>query len=156
MRVVVLAEASSGKTAEFRHQQEALFANGKAAFFVPLDDIDDGGLQGLLTASQMTRLKQWQHSDEAGYFFCDAVDELRLSRRTLERALRWLARDLADQMPRTHVYISCRVSDWRGRADSDAILQEFPVPKKLPVQAPEANDPFELNHPLISPERITR
>ncbi len=42
-RVVLLAEASSGKTEEFRHQAASLVNQDKAAFFVRIEDLADDG-----------------------------------------------------------------------------------------------------------------
>nr|VFK43976.1 MAG: hypothetical protein BECKTC1821D_GA0114238_101934 [Candidatus Kentron sp. TC] len=47
-RVVLLAEAASGKTWEFRHRAEALAAEGKPAFFVRIEDLVDGDFESAL------------------------------------------------------------------------------------------------------------
>lgn len=46
-RVILLAEAYSGKTEEFRHQCEALQADGKPAFFLRIEDLEQGTEQAL-------------------------------------------------------------------------------------------------------------
>jgi hypothetical protein len=44
-RVVLLAEASSGKSAEFRHQADTVCAAGSPAFFVTVEELADYGLK---------------------------------------------------------------------------------------------------------------
>lgn len=43
-RVVILAEASSGKTAEFQQAAVELCARGEAAFFATIEQLAEGGL----------------------------------------------------------------------------------------------------------------
>jgi len=45
-RVVLLAEASSGKTEEFGHQQRVLSSQGKPAFFIRIEGTCGPGLRG--------------------------------------------------------------------------------------------------------------
>ena len=47
-RVVILAEAGSGKTRELRERCEGLKAQGKAAFFVPIDVLSSETVDGYL------------------------------------------------------------------------------------------------------------
>ncbi len=136
-RVVLLAEASCGKTEEFRHQQERLADEGHAAFFVRIEDLADHGLDVSLGRNEATALGAWKVGSAEGYFFLDSVDEARLNRKRFETALLRLARDLADHLGRTHFFISCRVSDWRGRSDRDAIARHLPVPPPVPPPTPE-------------------
>ena len=47
-RVVLLAEADSGKTEEFRETANLLFAEGKAAFFLTVEALVDGTVEDAL------------------------------------------------------------------------------------------------------------
>ena len=47
-RVVLLAEASSGKTEEFRNQQKILSSQGKPAFFIRIEEPADQGFEAAL------------------------------------------------------------------------------------------------------------
>src|SRR5689334_4618840 len=89
-RVVLLAEASSGKTEEFRHQAETLISQGKAAFFVRIEDLADEGFEAALEPSAVDAFKHWRDisADDEGWFFLDSVDEARLNHKSLEKALR--------------------------------------------------------------------
>ena len=44
-RVVLLAEASSGKSTEFRHQVDTLVGDGKPAFLVRIGELADHGVE---------------------------------------------------------------------------------------------------------------
>lgn len=136
-RVVLLAEASSGKSEEFRYRQQRLAAEGKFAFFVRIEDLSDRGLDASLGPDDSDRLSAWKADTVEGYFFLDSVDEARLNRKSFETALRCLARELGDHLDHAHLHISCRVSDWRGGPDRDSIARHLPVPPPAPPLAPE-------------------
>jgi hypothetical protein len=146
-RVVLLAEASSGKSDEFLHQQRSLAAEGKPAFFVSIEQLADDGLDAALDPAGAQALQAWKTSTEPGFFFLDSVDEARLNRKNFDAALRRLARELDDKLGRTHLFISCRVSDWRGHQDRDAVLQCLPVSAPLPMPTAE---PFALDRALLA------
>src|SRR5262245_6506045 len=59
-RVVLLAEASCGKTEEFHYQQRRLATEGKAAFFVPVEDLADHGLDASLGPTEAAALAAWK------------------------------------------------------------------------------------------------
>src|ERR1700730_9427395 len=72
-RILVLAEAGSGKTAEMREQANRLMAAGKPAFFIPLETLDR---ELLLSPLEQQRLEAWKVDDQTtAWFFLDAVDE---------------------------------------------------------------------------------
>jgi hypothetical protein len=136
-RVVLLAEALSGKTEEFRFQQQRLTTEGRAAFFVSIEDLADYGLDASLGPVEAAPLAAWKGGPEEGFFFLDSVDEARLNRKSFETALRRLSRELDGHLGRARLYISCRVSDWRGAPDRDAIIRNLPVPLPAPPAPPE-------------------
>jgi len=53
-RVVILAEASSGKTSEFKGTTEKLRNNGKAAFFIPIEELVDEGFEQSLSVENVS------------------------------------------------------------------------------------------------------
>ncbi len=128
-RVVLLAEALSGKTEEFRHQVATLSDNGKAAFFVRIEDLADDGFEAALDPSAVKAFKRWRnvHADEEGWFFLDSIDEARLNHKSLEKALRRFAREIDTGIERAYVYISCRVSDWKGHEDQTGSPHSHPT-----------------------------
>src|ERR1700751_4861170 len=86
--VVVLGEAGIGKTIEFKHEVARLTAEGKAAFFLALNQLQDSGSWTLALTGCDDAYAAWAASTTPGYFFLDAVDEARLrSHADFERAL---------------------------------------------------------------------
>lgn len=127
-RIVLLAEAGSGKTEEFQARCRALQEEDKPAFFVRVEDLVDSGLDASLDGDASARLQAWQQGSETGYFFIDSVDEARLNHKSFETALRRFARELGAGLGRAHVLVSCRISDWKGRANYSAVERLLPMP----------------------------
>lgn len=156
-RVVLLAEALSGKTEEFRHQTEALVAQGKAAFFVRIEDLADDGFEAALEPQASRAFEHWRDGCESipGWFFLDSVDEARLNNKSLEKALRRFARDIDRGLERAFVYVSCRVSDWKGSDDREAVERLLPVWEQPTPPAQEGDD-TALLAPIFGPASETR
>lgn len=130
-RVILLAEAGSGKTAEMREQARRLVSEGKAAFFVPLEALDAEPLTDLLLSEESRRLLGWKEDGQApAWFFLDAVDELKLIDGKLDRALRRFAKAIESHTDRARVIISCRPNDWRPELDMATVLANLPLPEK--------------------------
>jgi hypothetical protein len=92
-RVVLLAEAGSGKTVEMQEQARNLMAQGKPAFFVSLESLNREPLTNLISPGEEQALTAWKvDSQSKAWFFLDPVDELKLTHGKLERALSRLAR----------------------------------------------------------------
>ncbi len=144
-RVVLLAEALSGKTEEFRYQQEQLLEEGKPAFLIRIEQLADHGFDGALDPQGAASFATWKAANTDGYFFLDSVDEARLNRKSFDTALRRFARELGDHLGRAYLFISCRVSDWRWRQDRDAVTQYLPVPPPAPPP------PVEPDRALLDP-----
>lgn len=151
-RVILLAEAGSGKTEEFRHQRDRLQADGKAAFFLRIEDLVDHGFRVALDPQDVARFEAWIGRTTPGWFFLDSVDEARLARKSFEIALRKFARELGDGLDRAHVYVSCRISDWKG--EEDRRLAERLLPCFEPVARPEGACPAA--DPLLDPIFTTK
>ncbi len=135
-RVVILAEASAGKTWELRRQATALATEGDAAFFVRIDDLADGRLEDGLDADDTERFERWRREGNSdAWFFLDSVDEARLNRKSFDGALRRLGKDLGAALTRARIVISCRASDWRVRDDPALIRRLLPIPAAEPEPA---------------------
>lgn len=148
-RVVLLAEASCGKTAEFRNQADSHAAKGRAAFYVRIEDLADNGFETALAPATSNLFEQWRHGTDEGWFFLDSVDEARLNRKNFESSLRRFARELGESVNRAHIFISCRVSDWRGSEDVDAIQRMLPFAESPPSLLPEADADDLLLAPIL-------
>lgn len=137
-RVLVLAEAGSGKTIEMQQQVARLRAEGKHAFFLALESLDRESLADALGVGEDELFDDWKASKTAqAWFFLDAVDELKLTQGKLERALRHFAKAAAGFLNQISVVITCRPSDWRPALDM-ATLQEM-----LPYSPAAASPPPE-------------
>ena len=139
-RVILLAEAASGKTEEFRHQCDVLKAAGSPAFFLRIEELADQGTEAALDTDSVKRLETWLGGSGEAWFFLDSVDEARLNRKSFDTALRHFAKDLGTGLERAHVYVSCRVTDWKGEDDRATYIRFLPAWKKPitpPVEKPD-------------------
>jgi hypothetical protein len=133
-RVLLLAEAGSGKTREMREQEKRLNDGQKYAFFVPLEALRDQDRAGLPALEELASFKAWKADGSApAWFFLDSVDELKLMQGTLAGALSRFARCVEGCLHRIHVVMSCRPTDWLP-VDDLATYRE-----KLPITFPRLN-----------------
>ncbi|GAA0623977.1 hypothetical protein GCM10009422_20300 [Brevundimonas kwangchunensis] len=147
-RVVILAEAGSGKTREMQTQTQRLLAEGKAAFFIPVEALDREGVRPYLATNKATekRFDEWlTDPEQEAWFFIDAVDELKLTDGKLSSALGKLAGALGEHQPRAHVLVSCRPTDWRPVQD----METFET--LLPVTAPAVEQPLTGEEGFLAP-----
>lgn len=148
-RVALLAEALSGKTKELEHRAAALKNEGKPAFFLRIEDLADDRFEGSLDDDDKAAFHSWAAADAGeAWFFLDSVDEARLNGKKLATALRNVRAALSSgNLNRAHIIVSCRVSDWKGKADRESLQKELPyVPSAEPSSA--VTDPDEI---LLSP-----
>ena len=140
-RVVLLAEAGSGKTMEMIEQAKRLVGEGRFAFFAPLESLDREPIVDLLSVADAKRFGEWKvDGRETAWFFLDAVDELKLVDGKLDRALRGLAKVVDGHTHRARVIISCRPSDWRPHLDLTTVRDRLPVRarrRETPFRSPE-------------------
>src|SRR5262249_50607818 len=129
MRVVILAEAGTGKTHELRETARRLHRESKAAFFCHIEDLATDGLEKALSEGNGEEVKNWLAGDHDAWFFLDSVDEARLTnRRYFEKALRELAHALGAATSRAHIFITARVSDWMATSDLVLVKDTLPPP----------------------------
>ena len=83
-RVIVLAEALSGKTWEFKQQVKELTSNQKFALYTTIERLSDRGLCRTVAPEELKKFETWKRSSEPGWFFLDSVDEARLNHRDVE------------------------------------------------------------------------
>lgn len=147
-RVVLLAEALSGKTQEFQHRVTELRQANKLAFFASIEDLADDRFESALEDAQRDAFRSWREAGAGeAWFFLDSVDEARLNGKKLAAALqRFRAAVSAEALNRAHVIVSCRVSDWHGKADRESMQRELPY--EAPGEKGAAPDPDEF---LLSP-----
>lgn len=156
-RVILLAEAASGKTKEFEHQRDTLRAGGNSAFFLRIEELADNAIETTLDGPSVELFRSWLSGSGEAWFFLDAVDEAHLNRKSFDSALKHFARDLGTGLERAHVYVSCRVTDWRGAEDRIIFSRYLPAWKQ-PVVAPVAkpDDYSALLDPIFKDKRSPR
>ena len=140
-RVVVLAEAGSGKTEELREQAQRLVAIGQFGFYATVQDVGREGLESAIGSASRGRLEQWRGSDQPAWFFIDSIDEAKFDKVHLDTALRKLADTFEAAPRRAHLVLSGRLTDWEFRADLSRVAQYLPVPpepKALSAPTPDA------------------
>jgi len=132
-RVVILAEAGSGKTEELMEQTRLQTAAGKFAFYATVQDVGRDGLESALRPPDRERLNAWRSNDEPGWFFIDSIDEAKLDNIRLERALRQIANGIAGGEGRAHIVLSGRHTDWEFARDARRLNDELPLPRESPA-----------------------
>src|SRR5262245_23315834 len=59
-RVALLAEASSGKSEEFRNQVKMLAADGQTAFYLRIEELCDQGFEAALDLGASSSFERWR------------------------------------------------------------------------------------------------
>ena len=127
-RVVLLAEAGSGKSAEIRAQSKRLSRDGIDAFVIALESLAGGIDTSFGSIGDKNRFHAWKTRGEGpAWFFLDAVDELKLTGKKFEQALRQLSHALNGHLDRARVVVTCRPSDWRPGHDMDTLMTWLPI-----------------------------
>ncbi|CAK8717658.1 hypothetical protein LDFHOB_07035 [Candidatus Electronema aureum] len=135
-RVVLLAEAGSGKTEEMKAQSTRLCQEGKYSFYADLASLAQNSLHDLLSVDDESKFNAWKiDHDTPAWFFLDSVDELKLAQGKLKLALNRFSKDIAGQINRAHVIISCRPSDWKFDLDLETVQKLLPVSSAAPDSA---------------------
>lgn len=130
-RVLLVAEAGSGKTIEMKEQTKRLVDEGKFAFFIPLEALAKGSLIDVLLPSEEELFSRWiNQKKDIAWFFLDSVDELKLTAETLDCALRNFSRATRSHIDYLHTIISSRPNDWQATVDRETYLKRLPVPPK--------------------------
>jgi hypothetical protein len=139
-RMVLLAEAGSGKSEEMHEQARLRTGTGQFAVYATVEDVGRDGLEGALGATDRARLATWRVTDQDGWFFFDSVDEARLGQVRLDRALRQIADGILGVERRAHIVLSCRLTDWETNRDLERLKEALPVPRDPSLPPPPAPD----------------
>jgi hypothetical protein len=105
-RVVLLAEAGSGKTTEMKARARALAADGRTVFYATVEDVGRRGMGAALRPADRARLTAWRASEQDAWFFMDSVDEAKNSGVKLHTALQAIAESIAGAERRAHIVLS--------------------------------------------------
>ncbi|SCB21898.1 hypothetical protein GA0061099_100366 [Bradyrhizobium yuanmingense] len=139
---VVMAEAGTGKSEEFRQQARRLIAEGKPAFYAALDLLAKlPSLQSALNIGTAEDLLTWQRGEEHAYFFLDAVDEAKLADpRDFTIAITQFADAVGPNNTRYSLVVSTRPHAWQANADRAMLAERLGLQSVTDV-AEEAKDP---------------
>ncbi|WP_072055492.1 NACHT domain-containing protein [Aliivibrio fischeri] len=120
-RVIILAEAGSGKTAEIENKSLELRKRGEYSFFLRLEDLKDN-FEFAFVVGDIELFNEWQSGNHKAYFFLDSVDEAKISsERDFQKALRCFENRIHAVKNRTNIYITSRGSAWRGHTDLNIV-----------------------------------
>jgi hypothetical protein len=137
-RVIVLAEAGSGKSFEFESQWNMLTEAGFAACHAPVQDVARNGLRSALGREDRARFDAWRAGEhELCWFFIDSVDEAKDLNLRFDTALRQIADAISGLEEKAHILISSRFSDWDFIADKASVEKWLAVPSEMPPMQEE-------------------
>jgi hypothetical protein len=139
-RVVVLADAGSGKTTEFQSRAELLNAENRYAFFIEIQTLADHGLLAMLSRVERERFSRWESGADEAWFLLDALDDARIAGRSFKIALKRLADEIGARADSAHILVSSRVSDWQTDQDPQVFQQIFPCAQ----QTTSGEEPSDL------------
>jgi hypothetical protein len=126
-RVVILAEAGSGKSTEMAEAGRLAISDGRFAFYASLEDIGCDGLEGSLRPAAQVSLATWRNSNDDAWFFMDSVDQAKARGIRLIRALGRLSDGIHGAKERAHIVVSGRITDWEFRKDLDSLKSSLPI-----------------------------
>ena len=142
-RVVLLAEAGSGKSRELAEQAKALETAGEFAFHATVQNVAKVGLLDALGHRATAQFEAWHQSGKTAWFLIDSIDEAKLDHIRLSEALRRLKDAIGDALPRARIILSGRYASWEFRTDL-GLLDSI-----LPVAVPKPDLPEDDRHPLV-------
>jgi hypothetical protein len=155
-RVVILAEAGAGKTYELEGAARRLQDQGKAAFFIRIEDLSEHFENAFEVGSAEAFIK-WLASSDEGWFFLDSVDEIRLTAaRIFEHALRNFAGRVGLASNRAHIYVSSRPYAWRPQRDRTLLEAILPFHADMTTLECEPDQPsISLNADQVTSQWFT-
>ncbi|NRA37787.1 MAG: hypothetical protein HRU15_06585, partial [Planctomycetes bacterium] len=107
--VMILGESGSGKTFELEARCNLKLKAGKRAWFIPLKELSNRGLQYNSIESE---IDEWMEGPtDIAYFYLDSLDEAKLNQQTLESALSNLYNKIKDVLSMVRIILSSRPMD---------------------------------------------
>lgn len=140
-RVIILSEAGSGKTEEIREAARRLRGQGKAAFFLRLENVATD-FEIAFEEGTLRDFELWLASTDQGWLLLDSIDESRLKDPSdFERAIRRVSVRLATAKQRTHLFLTGRAPAWRPVTDRALCESLFPYfAASVPANPGQAHD----------------
>lgn len=145
-RILILSPAGTGKTYECKHQTKKLQKKGFVAFFLELTELaNSNSAYDLLSLSEEAIFSDWLNNDKIAYFFLDSIDELQLTQKSFETALRKFTKLIHNNFNRVKVIITSRPTT----LDVNLIINYIPVERSIPKHINE-----EMSSSLLSSEDL--
>ncbi|WP_409525078.1 NACHT domain-containing protein [Nitrincola sp. MINF-07-Sa-05] len=142
-RCVILAEAGAGKTFEMEARAKHIETLGLAAFFIRIEDIEDG-FEAAFEVGSVNVFENWLSSQEEAWFFLDSVDEARLENsRAFEKAIKRFSARIKSADQRARIFISSRPYAWRARSDRELVERYLPFIKPKSEETGDRDVVFE-------------
>jgi len=139
-RIVILAEAGSGKTEELRAVTGGLNRQGETAFFMRLEHLCDD-FEMAFDIGTAAEFEAWLVSDKIAWFFLDSVDEARMQdTNQFGRAIRRLAGKLGEHKQRAYICITSRPSEWRAKSDIALLGSQLPYFEQSEITGSQQTD----------------
>ncbi len=139
-RVVILAEAGSGKSHELKACARALAEDGDLACYATVQDLARSGFQAALGPADRQTFMAWEADPEAHcWLFIDSVDEAKDEGLSFETAMRQLANAVVGREERVNIIISGRFTDWDFTEDPQAMTEWLAIPTP-PEPLPDYRD----------------
>ena len=125
-RVILLAEAGSGKTTEFMNRAFQLIGKKKYAFFLRLENLYSN-FEEAFEIGTFEQFQKWLNSSLEGWIFLDSIDEARLrNSKEFERSIKKFGRIVKSALDRAHIFISGRPYAWRSASDKKTVNTYLP------------------------------
>lgn len=145
-RILIISTAGTGKTYECKQQTKRLQEKGLAAFFLELAELANfNSTNDLLSHDEERIFNEWLNADTIAYFFLDSIDELQLTQKRFETALRNFTQLIQNNFNRVKVIITSRPTSF----DVNLITTYVPVEPSMPERNNE-----EESSPQLSSEEL--
>lgn len=141
---IVLGEPGSGKTWELEQQARRLQQNGEFAFFVKLDEVVRNSFPMAMGDTAYARFLEWKESGRPGWFMLDSVDEAKLQKaEDFDTALKRFREALPNDLEKTHILISSRISEWHPETNGQRVRELFARDGREKKSSEESEDDDE-------------
>ena len=150
-RIVILAEAGAGKTAEMLERSAKLSTSGHYSFYTTINELGRKPLRDcLITSKIQAEFDAWHAGNDEAIIFADSLDEARLDGQNFQSALGNIEKAVGESLHRVTIVISSRVSDWRPVEDLNVFQNTLchGVPNEQAVTKNKSKDWILLN-PVI-------
>jgi hypothetical protein len=139
-RVVILAEAGTGKTKEIQATTDRLRKEKKSAYCLNLDYLGPN-FQNSFERGTEAEFESWLSSEEEGWFFLDSVDEAKLiAPRNFKNAIRSFGNRLGQGLQRAHIFITSRLTEWYPQSDLALVKESLSYNKQEETREEEGGD----------------